>query len=164
MTRAGQPLGKSGTGALPVRYDLDSIPEEVLWSEDAPDGESSFVNEGRFDLEERTASFGEAIIEFVQSLPVNAVTAPLISQIVRSGTSIGANYCEADDAVSKKEFRLKINTCKKEARETKYWLRMIAKASPSSKEQARPLWQEGKELHLIFCAILKSSRAEQQND
>src|SRR5438552_8122603 len=80
---------------------------------------------------------------------------PLIGQAVRAGTSVGANYCEADDAVSKKEFRCKIGTCKKEARETKYWLRMIAAAEEAMKEPARVLWQEAKELHLIFAAIFR---------
>src|SRR5881628_1389596 len=79
----------------------------------------------KFDLEERTAKFGEAVIAFAKSMPRDVVTLPLIDQFVRSGTGIGANYCEADDAVSKREFRVKINSCKKEARETKYWLRMI---------------------------------------
>ena len=69
----------------------------------------------RFDLEERTARFGEGVIAFAKKIPRNPVTLPLISQLVRSGTSVGANYCEADDAVSKKDFRNKIGTCKKEA-------------------------------------------------
>ena len=106
-----------------------------------------------FDLEERTALFGEAVIQFAKRIPVNPVTKPLINQLVRAGTSVGANYCEADDAVSKKEFRLKIATCKKEARETKYWLRMLAAADDSIKDEARRHWQEAKELHLIFAAI-----------
>ena len=64
-----------------------------------------------FDLEERTALFGEAVIDFAKTLPVNEITRPLIDQIVRSSTSMGANYCEADDASSKKEFRQKIGYC-----------------------------------------------------
>jgi four helix bundle protein len=79
----------------------------------------------------------------------------LISQIVRSSSSVGANYCEADNAVSKREFRQKIGSCQKEARETKHWLRMIASADPSQKEAARKIWQEARELHLIFSAILR---------
>src|ERR1044071_7899795 len=110
----------------------------------------------RFDLEERTARFGEAMIAFCKQLRVNPITAPLISQLVRSATSIGANYCEADDAESRKDFRHKIGICRKEARETKYWFRMIARAAPESKAPARPLWQEAKELHLIFCKIVRS--------
>src|ERR1035438_4803492 len=110
-----------------------------------------------FDLEERTAVFGEAVIRFAKTIPKNPVTIPLISQIVRSGTSVGANYCEADDAVSKKDFKNKIGTCRKEARETKLWLRMIAAAEPELKAEARKLWQEAKELHLIFAAIWKKA-------
>jgi four helix bundle protein len=109
-----------------------------------------------FDLEERTARFGEAVIAFCKQVPQNAITLPLITQLVKSGTSVGANYCEADDAVSKKEFRLKIGTCKKEARETKYWLRMMASAEESMKDPARALWLEAKELHLIFAKIYRS--------
>jgi four helix bundle protein len=107
----------------------------------------------KFDLEERSARFGEAVIAFAKRIPQNAITLPLITQLVRAGTSVGANYGEADDAVSKKEFRCKIGTCKKEARETKHWLRMIAAAEDSMKSEARNLWQEAKELHLIFAAI-----------
>lgn len=108
----------------------------------------------RFDLEERTACFGESVIAFVKTIAFSPVNSPLINQVVRSSTSVGANYCEADDAVSKKEFFQKIGTCKKEARETKHWLRMLAAAEPAKKTEARPLWQEARELHLIFTAIL----------
>jgi four helix bundle protein len=119
------------------------------------DGEQS--EKPAFDLEERTALFGETVIQFAKTIPKNPVTTPLISQIVRSGTSVGANYCEADDAVSKRDFKNKIGTCRKEARETKLWLRMIAAAEPELKVEARKLWQEAKELHLIFAAIWRKS-------
>ncbi len=109
----------------------------------------------KYDLEERTARFGEAVIGFAKGLPRNVVTRPLISQLVRSGTSVGANYCEADDSVSKKDFRHKIGICRKEARETKHWIRMIVAAESTTKPQAKALWQEAKELHLIFAAIFR---------
>jgi four helix bundle protein len=109
----------------------------------------------RYDLEERTARFGEAAIGFAKLTPNTPVNSPLIDQLVRASTSIGANYCEADDAGSGKEFRHKIGTCKREARESKHWLRMVAASEPSLKEGARTLWQEAKELHLIFAAILR---------
>jgi four helix bundle protein len=112
-----------------------------------------------FDLEERTARFGEAIILFAKRVPPNPVTVPLISQTVRSGTSIGANYCEADNAESKKDFRHKIGIRRKESREARHWLRMIAAAEPALKEEARRLWQEAKELNLIFSAIRQKSSA-----
>ncbi len=110
-----------------------------------------------FDLEERTALFGETVVAVAKKVPVNQVTKSLIDQLVRSGTSVGANYCEADDASSKKEFRQKIGYCRKEARETKHWLRMIAKAEPELRNEAVPVWQEAKELHLIFATIHRKS-------
>ncbi|HBM45507.1 MAG: hypothetical protein UT05_C0009G0066 [Parcubacteria group bacterium GW2011_GWF2_38_76] len=108
----------------------------------------------KYDLEERTAKFGENIIMFSRKIKKDPVTLPLISQIVRSGTSVGANYCEADDAESKKDFTHKLGICKKESRETKHWLRMIALAVPELKSDARKLWQESKELNLIFNSIV----------
>jgi len=111
----------------------------------------------RYDLEERTAKFGEAIIAFAKRVPVTEVTRSLIDQLVRAGTCIGANYSEADDAESKKDFRHKIGICRKESKETKHSLRMIAAAEPLLKDSARPLWQEAKELNLIFGAIRRKS-------
>jgi|SRR3989344_5240036 len=111
-----------------------------------------------YDLEERTAKFAEAVIEFCHGLPKNVVTTPIINQLIKSGTSMGANYCEADDAESIKDFCHKMGIAKKEARETKYWLRMVAVAEPSSKEKAQALGQEAKELHLIFSASINSAR------
>ena len=106
-------------------------------------------------LEERTGRLGEVVIGFAKRIPVTLVTEPLIPQLVRSGTSIGANYCEADDAGSKKEFRYRISICKRESRETKRWLRMVAAAVPKLRADARPLWQEAKELNLIFSVIYR---------
>lgn len=109
-----------------------------------------------FDLEERTALFGEAVIQFARKIPKDPVTQRLISQFVGAGTSVGANYCEADDAVSKKKFKQKIGYCKKEARESKFFLRMVVNAVPALREEAKPLWQEAKELHLIFAKIYRT--------
>ncbi|MEO0084694.1 MAG: four helix bundle protein [candidate division WOR-3 bacterium] len=109
----------------------------------------------KYDLEERTAKFGENIIKFAKKIPNNSVTQRLIPQLVAAGTAIGSNYCEADDAESGRDFKHKIGICKKEARETKHRLRMIAIAVPELREDARILWLECKELHLIFNAITK---------
>jgi len=110
------------------------------------------------DLEERTARFGETVIAFARTVPLSPVTTSLISQLVRSAASVGANYCEADDAESRKDFRHKISTCRKEARETKHWLRMLVAADSRLGQAARPLWQEAKELNLIFSAIYRKSQ------
>lgn len=113
-----------------------------------------------FDLEERTAKFGEDVIAYVRNVLVTPVTEPVIRQLVNSATSVGANYCEADDAGSKKEFYYRISLCKRESRETKHWLRMMAQAVPEKKEQARRLWQEARELNLIFAAIYRSGKSK----
>jgi four helix bundle protein len=113
-----------------------------------------------YDLEERTARFGEAVIDFAKTIPQNPITNRLINQLVGSGTSVGANYVEADDSVSKKDFLESIGTCRKEARETKHFLRMIARAVPELKLQARELWMEAEELHLIFSRIWRGRKNE----
>src|SRR6266542_1975520 len=119
------------------------------------DGNGQIAKPPRYDLEERTARFGEAIIRFAKKIPQNPVNNRLIDQLVGSGTSVGANYCEADDGVSRKDFKNKIGTCRKEAKETKFFLRMVATAEESLRAEARELWQEAKELHLIFCSIFR---------
>lgn len=115
----------------------------------------------KYDLAERTAKFGENVVAFVKSLPENAVNRPLISQVVRSGTSIGANYMEADGAMSKKDFHHKIGICKKESKETMHWFRMIAKASPDHREECRTLWQEAHEFALIFSSIGRNKKKDE---
>jgi four helix bundle protein len=109
-----------------------------------------------YNLEERTAVFGENVIDFARLLPKNEITRPLISQIVRSATSVGANYMEANQASSRKDFKNKIAICKKESNETKHWLRMISRANQDKKEECRNLWKESHELTLIFAKIFKS--------
>lgn len=108
-----------------------------------------------YDLSERTAVFGENVIEFTKKIIVDNINRSIISQLVRSSTSIGANYMEADGAESKKDFIHKISTCKKESKETMHWFRMLAKASPSTKSECRNLWVEAHELALIFASISK---------
>jgi len=115
-------------------------------------------NSKKFDLEERTAKFGENIIEFAKKIPKNILTNSLINQLIRAGTSIGANYCEADCAETKKDFEHKLGICKKESKETKHWLRMIAKSNPEFNKKTRELWQEAHELNLIFISIVKKSK------
>ena len=110
----------------------------------------------KYDLEERTAKFGESIIKFCRTLNQDAIVRPLISQLIRSATSIGANYMEANSASSRKDFRNKIFICKKEAQETKHWLRMLTQATPEHKDELAKLWQEVQELTLIFQKITTS--------
>jgi four helix bundle protein len=111
-----------------------------------------------YDLEERTAQFGENVIKFIKEIPRNIVSIPLIDQLIRAATSVGANYCEADCAESKKDFEHKLSICKKEAKETKHWLRMIGVAAPELKDESEVLRKEANELQLIFITIVKKSK------
>jgi four helix bundle protein len=108
------------------------------------------------DLMERVSKFGEEVIRFAKKIP-RGTNHPennrLIDQLIGAGTSIGANYCEADDSVSGKDFKHKIGTCRKESKETMFFLRMIAASEESLASEARVLWREAKELNLIFGAI-----------
>jgi four helix bundle protein len=133
--------------------------EDAFWKDQASPVVREEPSENRvYDLEERTARFGEAVIDFAKTIPQNVVTNRIINQLVGAATSVGANYVEADDAVSKKEFLKSIGTCRKEAREAKHFLRMIVRAVPALKPQARTLWIEAKELHLIFSKIWRSGQ------
>jgi four helix bundle protein len=110
-----------------------------------------------FDLEERTAKFGESIVRFSRKLPRNSTNNRLIDQLVGCGTSVGANYCEANEGVSKKDFRNIIGRCVKEAKETKFFLRMIAASEPDVAIEGREIYREAKELHLIFASIFRKT-------
>src|SRR5687768_13215026 len=103
-----------------------------------------------FDLEERTAIFGEHLIRLAQKIPRGPVNDRLTGQLVGAGTSIGANYREADERVSKKDFRNSIGRCAKESKEAMFFLRMVATAEPNLANEVRPLYCEGRELLLIF--------------
>ncbi|MBI5457702.1 four helix bundle protein [Candidatus Kaiserbacteria bacterium] len=115
-------------------------------------------NKKQYDLEERTAVFGESVIGLCKQVRHDAVTKPIVNQLIRSGTSIGANYMEANGASSKRDFINKIFICKKEAQETKHWLRMLASCLPEKGVAIRTLWKECQELTLIFQKIAASSR------
>ena len=108
-----------------------------------------------FDLEERTSRFGEAIIRLCKKMPRDPSNDRLASQPVGCGISLGANYCEANEGVSKKDFTYPISRSIKEAKETMFFLRMLATAEPSLAEEARVLYREAKELKLIFVSIYR---------
>lgn len=115
---------------------------------------------GVFDLEERTTQFGILVITVCRCIPLSLIVRPILDQLIRSGTSIGANYREANSASSKRDFRNKISICKKEAEETKHWLQILASTIDDDqiKKELRALWQEAQELTLIFGKILATSR------
>ena len=113
---------------------------------------------GEYQLEERLAQLAEAVVDFVRPIPRNEVTRPIILQRVRSATSIGANYCEADGTESDKDFVHKMSLSRKEAHETLYWLRIIARAEPAVKSEARKLWKETDQVVRILATIIRKVR------
>lgn len=116
------------------------------------------MDKGRniFDLEERTAKFAEKIIELCKNIKITVITEPIVKQLIRAGTSVGANYCEANNASSRKDFKNKIFICKKETRETRYWIRVLKRSINYSHDEILPLEKESHELNLIFQKIITS--------
>ncbi|MBU1179710.1 four helix bundle protein [Patescibacteria group bacterium] len=115
-------------------------------------------DKNKYDLEERTAKFGETIIDFAKKIPRNEITQRLIPQLIGASTSVGANYCEADCAESSKDFIHKMAIANKEIKESKHFIRMMAKACPELALEARVLWKEARELNLIFISIINNTK------
>ena len=112
----------------------------------------------RYDLEQRTKKLSKNIIILMLKLPITPVNRRMIEQVVASGGSIGANYCEANEAESKKDFIHKIGICKKEIKETRYWLDLISTANPNYKISLGILIKETHELLMIFSKIIQSCK------
>jgi len=110
----------------------------------------------KYLLEERTAKFAEDVIVLCKKVKKTSLNLPILEQLIRSATSVGANYMEANGASSKKDFRNKIFICKKESMETKYWLRILAKSEEPAIGECRKLWNEIHQMTLIFSKICKS--------
>lgn len=108
-----------------------------------------------WDLFDRTAAFGEQVVRFSKRIPRDPTNNRLIDQLVGAATSVGANYCEANECVSTKDFKFSISRCVKEAKETKFFLRMVVAAEPSLADDARPLYREAHELLCIFASMRK---------
>jgi four helix bundle protein len=111
-----------------------------------------------YDLEDRTKKFSKELIDFLKNIEQNCFNKNTISQLIRSATSIGANYHEANGAVSDKDFFNKISICRKEAKETEYWIELLAEASPEHKTQLRIFLAKAHEFVLIFGTIFYSQK------
>ena len=122
---------------------------ETALKEDALPAASTFPQ----NLEECTARFDEAVIRFAKRMRRSPVNDRLIGQLVGAGTSVGANFCEAGDSVSGRDFKKSIGVCRKESKESMFFLRMSVVAEPSLAVDARELWREAKQLNLIFGSI-----------
>ena len=113
-----------------------------------------------YDLEERTALFAERVRDFCLKLPKNAGNSEYVPQLIRAGSSPGANYIEANETIGDKDFKMKIKTCRRESKESGYWLRLVITDGSTENDNERAyLRQEAKEFVLIFTAILKKRDA-----
>lgn len=111
-----------------------------------------------YDLEDRTAKFSKELIVFLKTIKLNSYNQNNISQLIRSVSSVGANYREANGAISTRDFYNKIAICRKEAKETEYWIELLAEASPGYKLQLRIFWAKAHEFVLIFGKIFGSEK------
>lgn len=113
-----------------------------------------------YDLEERTQSFAKAVRIFVKKLPKTTSNFEDGKQLVRSSGSIGANYIEANESLSKKDFMMRIKIARKEAKETQYWLSLIdSNDDPGLEKEGARLLKESRELMLILGSILRKSES-----
>jgi four helix bundle protein len=113
-------------------------------------------------LEDRTAKFAEKVIDVVNKIPQDAVNKKLISQIVASSSSIGANYLEATEGESRKDFIHKIGICRKETKETLHWIRLLNYNNKKLTEEFKLLWDENRQLLLIFSKIIQTCKTNVQ--
>lgn len=113
----------------------------------------------QYDLEERTLQFAKAVRDFVNKLPKTMANFEYGRQLIRSSGSIGANYIEANESLSKKDFSMRVKICKKEAKESRYWLNLVDIGSSEELGEERDgLFGEATELMKIFGSILERSK------
>lgn len=115
------------------------------------------MEEIKYDLEERTLIFAKRILKMTKALPKDQINQYYVNQIIRSGSSVGANYREANDALGKKDFIHRAKIARKESKETTYWLELIIEHNPDFESRVRPLLQENIELTKILSAIIFKS-------
>ena len=115
-------------------------------------------NSKQYDLEERTLNFTKEVIEFVKILPRTTANAEITKQVIRSSGSIGANYIEANESLSKKDFIMRIKICRKESKESSYWLKLAEVKNSGGQNQRGVLIEESMQLTKIFSSIVEKSR------
>jgi four helix bundle protein len=112
----------------------------------------------QYDLEERTLNFARSVVNFCKKLPKSAIEGEITKQLVRAATSVGANYIEANEALGKKDFLMRIRICRKEAKESGYWLKLLEVSNPDSRQEQEIFLKESTELTKIFSSILTKSQ------
>lgn len=135
---------------------VENYKSEISSSKQIPN--QNVLNSKRYDMEDRTLEFSKDLIRLVKSLPKDNINQILGNQAIRSGTSIGANYREANETETKKDFQFRLRISRKEAKETVYWLNLIIEANPQLKEEIQPILQESMELLKILAAIIEKTK------
>ena len=135
---------------------------EILNPKSEAPNKHKILNSKRYDLEERTLEFGRSIVRLCKALPKDTINRRLLDQLIRSGTSIGANYREANETDTKKDFKNRIRIAKKEAKETIYWLELVVEANPGLEGRILPLLKEARELMKILGSIYEGIRKPKQ--
>ena len=115
-------------------------------------------NSKRYDLEERTLRFAKEVIEFVSTLPKTVANIEIMKQVIRSSGSVGSNYIEANEALSKKDFTMRVKICRKESKESRYWLRLIEVSEDDAEKRRQSLINEATELMKIFGSIVEKAK------
>ena len=115
-------------------------------------------NSKQYDLEDRTLTFAKGVIGFVNTLPKTVANVEIMKQLVRSSGSVGANYIEANEALGKKDFIMRIKICRKEAKESGYWLNLVEVKGEDAEGRRQSLINEGTQLMRIFGAILEKTK------
>jgi len=115
-------------------------------------------NSKRYDLEERTLKFAKEVIAFVKTIPKTTANVEIVKQVIRSSSSVGANYIEANESLSKKDFVMRIKICRKEAKESIFWFKLIETKTPESERKRKELIEEATQLVKIFSSIVEKSK------
>lgn len=112
----------------------------------------------RYDLEDRTLEFAKEVIGFIKTIPKTMANIEIAKQAIRSATSIGANYIEANECLSKKDFVMRIKICRKESKETTYWLKLAELRNEDGEKKRELLIEEASQLTKIFSSIVERSK------
>ncbi len=112
----------------------------------------------RYDLEERTLKFAKEVIEFVKTLPKTTANGETARQVIRSSGSVGANYIEANESLSKKDFIMRIKICRKESKESVYWLKLAEIKDSDGEKKRGTLIDEATQLTKIFSSIVEKTK------
>jgi len=139
-----------------------SVMSKILNPKSEAPNKHQILNSKPYDLEERSLSFGKRVVRLCKTLPKNTVNRRLSDQLIRSGTSVGANYREANETDTKRDFKNRIRITKKEAKETIYWLELVIEANSTCRERILPLLEEARELMKIFGSIYESTKRPKQ--